>query len=247
MQYTCHAVSAGEARKWLYSNSTLRLAHSNVSANRAQNTSDGQGGGLCATNVHVFVDSCILEANVAGASGGGIHLEAGSAALSLQGNTTVRKNTAGESGTAIFSSSGGSIHIEDSVTIDIAPRSMTGSAAPGITLLSAGAVEYDAHTQLQCSKGEQLWVNMSTVQTTFNEWLVDCNELRVADNGSSFEYVQPTCKQLQEGNSPRHTYTANCLPMQPDMLMTTGTISCVPCTHGLYVSGFARHRLGPFF
>lgn len=226
-EYDCASASAGEPRQWHYRNATLQLTQCNVSANRA-NGSDSQGGGLWASNTLVVVDSSAVEANEAGSSGGGIYLDSGSAALSLEGNTSVRANTADDSGTAVFSASGGSIGVGDSTEIGIASRTMNhGSAAAGMALLAAGALRYDEGTRLVCGEGEQLWLNLSVVQTTFGEWLIDCDEVRSVGNGSSVEYAQPTCKQLQQGSSPFHTATTDCLPLQPPMLMTTGTISCV--------------------
>eukprot|EP00935_MAST-01C_sp_MAST-1C-sp1_P002055 g2055.t1 len=253
--FHCSAASERQARQWDFGNASLQLLHSTVSNNEVATSTSPQGGGLFALNVFVVIDSCAINGNLANSSGGGLYLEAGSAFLVLKGNTVLRSNIAHISGTAIFTASGGSIHLRDNATIEVAPRSLTGSAAEGLTLLSAGELTLSKDAQLQCSEGERFWFNVSNVETVFTEWQIDCHEVRSVDNGRGgrrVEFLQPTCRQLLVDKNKSaaagdlaalDTYSADCLPLQPTMKMVTGTISCVPCSRGLYSLDHG-HRIG---
>ena len=48
-------------------------------------------------------------------------------------------------------------------------------------------------------------MNMSMTPTTFDAWKIDCNSVQSMYNGTRVEYENPTCKQLQLGNSPLTT------------------------------------------
>jgi hypothetical protein len=77
-------------------------------------------------------------------------------------------------------------------------------------------------------------MNMSTTPTTFDAWKIDCNSVQSMDNGTRVEYENPTCKELQLGYSRLNSYVCAGLPLQPAMLSTSGTISCVPCPNNQY-------------
>jgi hypothetical protein len=70
---------------------------------------------------------------------------------------------------------------------------------------------------------------MSTTPTRFDAWKIDCKSVQSMNNGTRVEYENPTCKQLQLGNSPLNTYQCAGLPLQPAMLSTSGTVSCSVC------------------
>jgi predicted outer membrane repeat protein len=247
--FTCSQTNEGEERQWIYGNSTLRLVGSHFRGNRvtAVNSSrdgttlvlnDGFGGALYVSNLQTAVESCSIEANRAG-SGGGIYLAAGSATLLLEGSTRMSANVAKASGSAIYSASGGGITVKGKTAIDFPPRTVTGSAAPGMTVLTAGKIVYEDGALLQCAAGEILEYNMSQFTAKFDEWTINCLEVRAYLNGTLFEYVNPTCKPLQwnpddEILGPLKSQGCVGLPLQPAMSMTTGTISCVPCDGGLY-------------
>jgi hypothetical protein len=150
--------------------------------------------------------------------------------LSLEGGTTLDSNAANKSGGSIYSASGGSIKMDTRVRIDFAPR----SGAPAITVIAGGALTFGTKTTLRCAAGEQLMYNISTLQSTFDEWVIDCNQVQTANNGTAITYTNPTCEPLQDGPSPLQTLGCSGLPLKPLMLMTTGTATCIPCSGSLY-------------
>ena len=86
------------------------------------------GGALYVGDLKTSIESCVINSNYAASSGGGIHLAGGSASLSIQGNTVVDENMAGESGTAIYSESGGGIALRNTSSVNF----VSGVAASGI-------------------------------------------------------------------------------------------------------------------
>jgi predicted outer membrane repeat protein len=179
------------------------------------------GGALYVGNFKTSIESCAITGNYAASSGGGIHLAGGSASLSIQGNTVFDKNMAGESGTAIYSESGGGITLCNTSSVNF----VGGVAASGIAIIKGGLVQYDRGAALQCVPGEQLLQNLSSSAAIFGDWKIDCKQVEVSNNGSKIEYVQNTCKQLMIGISPLHTAPCLGLPLTPPMLMTAGTVS----------------------
>jgi hypothetical protein len=99
----------------------------------------------------------------------------------------------------------------------------------GHQVLTAFVHSYTAGTVLQCPAGEHILMHMSTTPTTFDAWKIDCGSVQSMNNGTQVEFENPTCKQLQLGNSPLNTYQCAGLPLQPAMLSTSGTISCSVC------------------
>ena len=94
------------------------------------------------------IHSSTIENNTADGKGGAIAL-AGSAPLILEGNTSVKGNLATTGGTAIDSSSAGSIAIGDEATVEFHAE----TSAPGMAIVSGGKLEYgpgDAHAR-SCS------------------------------------------------------------------------------------------------
>jgi hypothetical protein len=221
----------GYARKYNYS-SALVIDSCDISNNSAV-SKDGavkaDGGALYALNTEVSIRSSTIAHNTAEGKGGGIAL-VGSASLTVEGNTSVKGNLATTGGTALDSSSAGSIEIRDEATVEF----HADASAPGMAIVSGGKLEHGRDTVLQCPEGEQMVMNMSTTPTTFPSWAIDCNSVQSMDNGTRVEFENPTCKQLQRGNSPLTTYQCDGLPMTPAMLSTSGTISCVPCPNNQY-------------
>ena len=108
-------------------------------------------------------------------------------------------------------------------------------AAPGLTILTGGKLVYGAQgPRMQCAPGEQLVYNISSFSSTFKDWVIDCTRVIVAANGSNLTFVNPTCAQLQYGDSPLQVMACAGLPISPSVLMTTGTTRCVPCAGDLY-------------
>jgi parallel beta-helix repeat protein len=96
----------------------------------------------------VSIHSSTIENNTADGKGGAIAL-AGSGSLILEGNTSVKGNLATTGGTAIDSSSAGSIAIGDKATVEF----HADTSAPGMAIVSGGKLEYgpgDAHAR-SCS------------------------------------------------------------------------------------------------
>jgi hypothetical protein len=96
----------------------------------------------------VSIRSSTIADNTADGKGGAIALD-GSASLILKGNTSVRGNLATTGGTAIDSSSAGSIVIGDEATVEF----HADTSAPGMAIVSGGKLEYgpgDAHAH-SCS------------------------------------------------------------------------------------------------
>ena len=94
------------------------------------------------------IHSSTIENNTADGKGGAIAL-AGSTSLILEGNTSVKGNLATTGGTAIDSSSAGSIAIGDEATVEFHAE----TSAPGMAIVSGGKLEYgpgDAHAR-SCS------------------------------------------------------------------------------------------------
>ena len=94
------------------------------------------------------IHSSTIKNNTADGKGGAIAL-AGSSSLTLEGNTSVKGNLATTGGTAIDSSSAGSIAIGDEATVEFHAE----TSAPGMAIVSGGKLEYgpgDAHAR-SCS------------------------------------------------------------------------------------------------
>jgi parallel beta-helix repeat protein len=105
-----------------------------------------EGGAVYAKNVNASIHSSTIADNTADGKGGAIALE-GSASLTLKGNTSVRGNLATTGGTAIDSSSAGSITISDEAAVEF----HADTSAPGMAIVSGGKLEYgpgDAHAYL---------------------------------------------------------------------------------------------------
>ena len=143
--------SDGAAREWDYGWGGVQIEDSTFSQNRAgtevmeasagsSNSGGGFGGALHATNFKITVTSTTFVNNWAGSSGGAAFLAAGSARLSLLGTTVLDGNTAVETGSAIYSASGGEIAILDRTLIEFVPM----QPAPGLTILTGGKLVYGA-------------------------------------------------------------------------------------------------------
>ena len=94
------------------------------------------------------IHSSTIANNTADGKGGAISLE-GSSSLILEGNTSVKGNLATTGGTAIDSSSAGSIAIGEEATVEFHAE----TSAPGMAIVSGGKLEYgpgDAHAR-SCS------------------------------------------------------------------------------------------------
>jgi serine/threonine protein kinase len=189
----------------------------------------GSGGGVCAHNVNMTVRNSSVDNNTGGGTGGGFQLE-GSARLTLEGGTSVKDNAAAKDGTAIHSSSEGSIKISDTTSVVF----RRDEAASGIAVLSGGKLEYDALTRLSCPPGESMLYNISIFAGSSEDWKIDCTAVHAYDNGTRIEYVNPTCAQLQIGNSPLHTRGCTNMPMTPATVMTTGSVRCSKCSSGMH-------------
>jgi hypothetical protein len=221
----------GAVRQWDYGAASLQLVSTTLTSNEVGVREDGLvrrtikqkafGGALYVGDLKTSIESCVINSNYAASSGGGIHLAGGSASLSIQGNTVVDENMAGESGTAIYSESGGGIALRNTSSVNF----VSGVAASGIAIIKGGLVQYGHDAALQCAPGEQLLQNLSSSAAIFGDWKIDCKQVEVSNNGSKIEYIHETCNQLMIGVSPLHTAPCSGLPLTPPMLMTAGTVS----------------------
>jgi predicted outer membrane repeat protein len=236
-----------EAREWSYSNSTLRIEWSDFRHNSVGGAFDGLkvnlpplpplanskafGGAVYVTNLQTQIHSSNVSLNRAGSSGGGIFLGPGSASLLLSGDTNISGNTAHDSGSAVYSASGGDIRVGDATAIQFAT-----AMASGLTVLSGGNLQYGNASALSCGEeGEQLEYNVSSFPAQFDNWRIDCSDIRSVRNGEDVVFAHETCKQIQYPNKTAlHTFPCGGLPLEPAMLMTTGTIGCSSCSGGRY-------------
>jgi hypothetical protein len=232
-RYSCSAVytgAGGYAREWDYGTSTLFIDASiignNSAGDEAATDTVATGGGIFAQPLNITARNSNVTANQA-AKGGAFSLGSGSAMLLLSGNTSLRGNFARTSGTAIYSHSAGDIALLDEARVDFHDD----AAASGFAILSGGKLEYSRPPSvvLGCAGDKALLNNMSTEPVTFGEWKIDCSIVQSMDNGTRVEFENPTCKQMQRGNSPLTTYQCFGLPLQPAMLSTSGTVSCSVC------------------
>jgi hypothetical protein len=167
---------SASARQWEYGSTILWIEATSFIGNQAEAeqsqslvTKDAArafGGALWISNLNTTIRDCRVENNHAQASGGAIYLDAGSATLSLEGNTTVRNNSASESGTVIYSASGGGTLLRDHASIESAKD----QSASAVAILSGGELTYDPGTKIQCTQGEKLLYNMSTFQHGYDDW-----------------------------------------------------------------------------
>jgi predicted outer membrane repeat protein len=233
--------SDGAAREWDYGWGGVQIEESTFSRNRAgnevteavggSNNGGGFGGALHAANFKITVNSTTFTRNWAGSSGGAVFLAAGSARLSLLGTTRLDGNAAVETGSAVYSASGGEIAIMDHTLIEFVPL----QAAPGLTILTGGKLVCGVQgPRMQCAPGEQLVYNITSFVSTCTDWKIDCARVVVAANGSNFTFVNPTCYQLQYADSPLQVMPCNGLPISPPVVITTGTTRCIPCAGDLY-------------
>jgi hypothetical protein len=135
------SADGGYAREYAYS-SDLVIDTCTISNNSAVSYLDdqpGSGGAVCVTNANVTIRSSAISSNQADGTGGAIALM-GSARLTLEGNTSLRENTANKAGTAIYSSSAGSIAISDETSVQFCGDAGTS----GIAILSGGILNYSA-------------------------------------------------------------------------------------------------------
>jgi hypothetical protein len=190
----------------------------------------GFGGAIYVSNYKIVVDNCSILRNFASSSGGAIFLAQGTASLIAKGGTEIDDNQAMDRGSAIYSATGAGIELQN-VRISFAAR----QSAAGVAIRSGGRLIYSPGAQLRCAPGEQVLHNMSVFTSQFETWQIDCTQVSVNNNGSAIQYINPTCIQLQyKGLSPLFTYDCTNMPMRPPMLMTTGEISCSPCSGGLF-------------
>jgi hypothetical protein len=136
---------SASARQWEYGHAMLWIEATSFIDNRAEAEQSIQslvtkdaarafGGALWISNLNTTIRGCLIERNHAQASGGAIYLDAGSAMLSLEGNTRVCNNTASESGTAVYSASGGGILLRDRASMESAKD----QSASAVAILSGG-------------------------------------------------------------------------------------------------------------
>jgi predicted outer membrane repeat protein len=279
--FVCVPKNAGAPRLWKFGTAYLEIGSTSLIGNRVDpdatiasvgavsvlsgsETMPAFGGAIHVTNLNTKVDSCAIHNNYAATSGGAIYFEPGSATLTLRGNTTLQGNIARDSGTAIYSSSGGGVALEDEASVEL----VGDAEASGVAILSGGVTSYGRDARLQCTSGERLLYNVSAFGQSFTDWTIDCNTVKSHDFGTRMDYVNPTCEQMKIPNSislfesiqtyplayPRNfpslcsedqcaslfnssvlfTYPFNNLANSPIVLMTTGTIGCSPCSGGLY-------------
>ncbi len=257
-RYACYAsfqAATGNAREWHYAGAFVLIDASDISDNTV-GTNDGSavtdssgdehdgstdvlGAGLFIVNFNTTIHDSNMTANLAFlGSGGAIALGAGSARLTLKGDTKLEANQADESGSAIYSSSGGGILLRDTVTIDFVAadleENMVQAVKAGMTVLKGGKIEYSGKALLRCAEGEQLVNELTSQATTFDGWIIDCATVVSKDNGSRIEFTNPTCDQLRIGNSALHTEDCANMPLTPSMLSSSGSISCLPCPNLQY-------------
>ena len=95
-----------------------------------------------------------------------------------------------------------------------------------ISILSGGKLVYGADARLRCAYGEKIQYGITVAPTVFTDWMIDCSQIQSIVNGSSVEYVNPTCRQLEYGGGAfgaLHTKTCGGLPIRPPMLSTRGS------------------------
>jgi hypothetical protein len=220
-------------REWAYGAALLEIDSTSFTENDVglNQTKAAFGGALHLSNLRTTLRRTNISSNTASGVGGAVHIAAGSGSVHLQDRTHIVGNRAGESGSSIYSASGGDIIIDSGSVVDFANESETS----GVAVLSGGKFTIAPDAALRCAQGEQLYTNFSTFATSFSDWAIDCNIVRAKKNGSILTYANPTCEQITyPGASAIHTYPCDGLPLMPQMLTSTGTLSCVPCGGGLY-------------
>jgi hypothetical protein len=258
-QYSCFANYSGveHAREWDEASTTLTINTSEFISNQvgrhepaiqssgSQVVQQAFGGAIHVGNFKTEVHSCSIHGNQAfgqNTAGAGIALGAGTASLNIGGNSSIHNNSCsgyngagGGRGTAIYSASGGAIKLRDSALVQLD----SGEGGFGMTILNGGRLEYDEGTKVQCAAGQQLEYNVTQQAESYVDWSIDCSMVRSDENGTT-KYMQPTCEQLRiqtksaSALGPLFTHECNYMPLQPEMLLTTGTVSCSRCAPSLY-------------
>jgi hypothetical protein len=266
--YYCNPSTNGSVyREWDLSRAVLKIEGSDISRNLAGRSADVParrpglvdhigslffGGGIFAQNVELLLlDSNVTE-NSADVAGGGVRLDGLTSLRAI--NTYFARNMAKLSGAAVSAVGPGAVVFTGGSVLDIGSSSKGSDGnVPGIAVLGGGKLNLgETQSTIRCSSGEKLLFDSQTYPKQFDNWQIDCTEIRQSfDNPScrgdptrpacvpNRSFLFPTCEQLQIPSNTSHPHDLRAygclgLPLAPPMLLSTGTASCRSCANNFY-------------